>query len=229
MYKIIWKRIIDFFCSFAGLIIFLPLFLCVTVLVWIKLGRPVIFKQPRPGYKEKLFYLYKFRTMTNGKDKQGRLLPDSMRLTRFGKALRASSLDELPELLNILKGEMSIVGPRPLLVRDMMFMTKEQRRRHNVRPGLTGLAQVNGRNAISWEQKLALDLEYLDQQSFLTDIGILFKTIEKVIKREDISEDGMETSQDLGDYLLSSNKINFSTYRALNEKAEKTINEEMQQ
>jgi lipopolysaccharide/colanic/teichoic acid biosynthesis glycosyltransferase len=228
MYKIIGKRIVDFLCSFIGLIILFPVFLVIAVLVRIKLGSPIIFKQPRPGYREKLFYLYKFRTMTDERDTQGKLLPDDKRLTKFGKALRATSLDELPELLNIMKGEMSVVGPRPLLVKDMMFMTQEQRRRHTVRPGLTGLAQINGRNAISWEQKLALDLEYIDAQSFFIDIKLLFKTIVKVIKREGISEEGMETAQDLGDFLLRNNKVDISIYSECNKKAEKIIKEEMQ-
>lgn len=229
MYIIIGKRIADFLCSFVGLIILLPVFLVIAVLVRIKLGSPIIFKQLRPGYKEKLFYVYKFRTMTDERDKQGKLLPDDMRLIKFGKALRATSLDEIPELLNIIKGEMSFVGPRPLLVSDMLFMTQKQRSRHNVRPGLTGLAQINGRNAISWEQKLALDLEYIDNQSFFNDIKILFKTVGKVIKREGISEEGMETAQDLGDYLLHNNKVDLSIYNEFNKKAEKIINEETQQ
>jgi len=162
-------------------------------------------------------------------DEKGKLLPDGMRLTRFGKSLRASSLDELPELFNILKGDMSIIGPRPLLLKDMMFMTQNQRKRHTVRPGLTGLAQVNGRNAITWEMKLDLDLQYIQNISFLTDMRLLFITIGKVFNREGVSEEGMETAQDFGDYLLHSNKVNLTTYNALNRKAEKIINEETQQ
>lgn len=225
MYRLVVKRVIDFICSLIGLILLSPLFLVIAFLVRIKLGSPVIFKQPRPGYKESLFYLFKFRTMTDEKDEQGKLLPDSMRLTKFGKALRASSLDELPELVNILKGEMSIVGPRPFLVRDMVFMSPKQRRRHEVYPGLTGLAQINGRNSISWEHKLTFDLQYVDNISFFVDLKILFTTIFKVFQREGISEEGMDTAQDLCDYLLRNGKVDLPTYQTLNIKAEKIIQE----
>lgn len=157
--------------------------------------------------------------MTNERDQDGNLLPDEVRLTEFGKTLRATSLDELPELFNILKGDMSVVGPRPQLVRDMVFMTQRQRKRHSVLPGLTGLAQVNGRNNISWEEKLKWDLQYVNHVSFRADILIIIKTIQKVIQKEDISMEGMETAEDLGDYLLRSGKINLSVY-------EKKIQEE---
>ena len=205
--------------SAAGIIVLSPVMLVTAFLVRIKLGSPVIFKQKRPGKNEKIFEMYKFRSMTNERDQDGNLLPDEGRLTEFGKTLRATSLDELPELFNILKGDMSVVGPRPQLVRDMVFMTQRQRKRHSVLPGLTGLAQVNGRNNISWEEKLKWDLQYVNHVSFRADILIIIKTIQKVIQKEDISMEGMETAEDLGDYLLRSGKINLSVY-------EKKIQEE---
>ena len=205
--------------SAAGIIVLSPVMLVTAFLVRIKLGSPVIFKQKRPGKNEKIFEMYKFRSMTNERDQDGNLLPDEVRLTEFGKTLRATSLDELPELFNILKGDMSVVGPRPQLVRDMVFMTQRQRKRHSVLPGLTGLAQVNGRNNISWEEKLKWDLQYVNHVSFRADILIIIKTIQKVIQKEDISMEGLETAEDLGDYLLRSGKINLSVY-------EKKIQEE---
>ena len=156
------KRILDFTLSLIALICLSPILLITAILVRAKLGSPIIFKQQRPGKDEKIFTLYKFRTMTDEKDENGNFLPDSERLTKFGKILRSTSLDELPELINILKGDMSIVGPRPQLIRDMLFMTDEQRKRHTVRQGLTGLAQVNGRNNITWEEKINYDLEYIE-------------------------------------------------------------------
>ena len=181
------KRPQDFLCSLAGLIILSPVMLVTAVLVRIKLGSPVIFKQERPGLHGKVFMLYKFRSMTDERDAEGNLLPSNQRLTRFGKKLRSTSLDELPELLNILKGDMSIVGPRPLLVRYLPLYNEHQARRHEVRPGFTGLAQVNGRNAISWEEKFDWDVEYVDHISFLGDWKIIFKTVGTVLKREGIS------------------------------------------
>ena len=188
----------------------------VAILVRVKLGSPVLFKQPRPGKDEKIFNLYKFRTMTDERDAEGNLLPDDVRLTQFGKALRATSLDELPEVFNIIKGEMAIIGPRPQLVRDMVFMTPEQRHRHDVRPGLSGLAQVNGRNTIAWDDKLAYDLKYIEQITFLGDIAIFFKTIAKAfVKQEGITEDGMATAADYGDYLLAEGRVTPAKYDAL--------------
>ena len=173
----------------------------------------MLFKQPRPGKDEKIFNLYKFRTMTDERDAEGNLLPDDVRLTKFGKALRATSLDELPEVFNIIKGEMAIIGPRPQLVRDMVFMTPEQRRRHDVRPGLSGLAQVNGRNAIAWDDKLAFDLKYIEQVTFPGDIAIFFKTIAKAfVKQEGITENGMATAADYGDYLLAEGRVTREEY-----------------
>lgn len=184
-----------------------------AILVRVKLGSPVLFKQPRPGKDEKIFKLYKFRTMTDECDENGNLLPDEVRLTRFGKALRATSLDELPEVLNIVRGEMAIIGPRPQLVRDMVFMTREQRRRHWVRPGLSGLAQVNGRNAIAWDEKLAYDLEYIDRITFTGDAVIFLKTIGNAfVKQEGITEDGMATAADYGDYLLAEGRVTREEY-----------------
>ena len=193
------KRILDVLLSGCALIVLSPVLLIVAVLVRIRLGSPVIFCQPRPGKDEKIFKMYKFRSMTDARDENGELLPDEIRLTKFGRTLRSTSLDELPELWNIFKGDMSIVGPRPQLVRDMVFMTPEQRLRHTVMPGLTGLAQVSGRNAISWEDKLATDLRYIRRITFLGDVKIVLLTVKKVFCREDISADGMDTAEDLGD------------------------------
>ena len=189
--------------------------LIVAVLVRTKLGSPVIFCQERPGKDEKIFKMYKFRSMTDARDENGELLPDEVRLTKFGRALRSTSLDELPELWNIFKGDMSIVGPRPQLVRDMVFMTPEQRLRHTVMPGLTGLAQVSGRNAISWEDKLATDLRYIRRITFLGDVKIVLLTVKKVFCREDISADGMDTAEDLGDYLLRTAQVSEEAYQEL--------------
>ncbi len=213
MYAKYIKRILDFVLSLVALIVLSPVLLIVAILVRVKLGSPVIFKQQRPGKNEKIFTLYKFRTMTDKKDKNGNLLPDSERLTKFGKFLRSTSLDELPELVNILKGDMAIVGPRPQLIKDMVFMTQEQRKRHLVRQGLTGLAQVNGRNNITWEEKLDYDLKYIDNITFVGDIKIVLKTVVKVFNKEDIATDGMETAEDLGDYLLRTNKITEEVYK----------------
>lgn len=193
MYVKYIKRFLDIFCSIIALIILSPAFFIITVLVKIKLGSPVIFRQSRPGKNEKIFRLYKFRTMTNQKDEKGNLLPDSKRLTKFGKFLRSTSLDELPELLNILKGDMSIVGPRPLLVEYLPLYSKKQKHRHDVRPGLTGLAQISGRNAITWEEKFEKDIEYVNNISFINDLKIVISTISKVFKREGISQEGNVT------------------------------------
>jgi undecaprenyl phosphate N,N'-diacetylbacillosamine 1-phosphate transferase len=187
IYSRYFKRPMDFVLSLLAIIVLSPALLIIAVLVRIKLGSPVIFKQKRPGLNEKIFTLYKFRTMTDERDENGELLPDAMRLTKFGRLLRSTSLDELPELFNILKGDMSIVGPRPLLVEYLPLYNEHQKRRHCVRPGLTGLAQVNGRNAITWEEKFDLDIEYVDNVSFLVDIKVIIKTFIKVFKREGIN------------------------------------------
>ena len=213
MYAKYIKRILDFVLSLVALIVLSPVLLIVAILVRVKLGSPIIFKQQRPGKNEKIFTLYKFRTMTDKKDENGNLLPDSERLTKFGKFLRSTSLDELPELVNILKGDMAIVGPRPQLIKDMLFMTTEQRKRHMVRQGLTGLAQINGRNNITWEEKLNYDLKYIDNITFIGDINIILKTVIKVFNKEDIATEGMDTAEDLGDYLLRTNKITEEEYK----------------
>lgn len=212
MYPKYIKRLLDFCLSLVGFIVLLPVYFMIAILVRIKLGSPVIFRQERPGKNGKIFTLYKFRTMTNARNEKGEILSDEERLTKLGKFLRNTSLDELPELLNILKGDMSIVGPRPQLIRDMVFMNEEQNKRHLVRQGLTGLAQVNGRNAISWEDKFKYDLEYVQNINFWRDVKIFFLTIKKVFAKEDISAEGMETAEDFGDYLLRTNQITKEEY-----------------
>ena len=195
IYRRFLKRPLDFILSLMAIIVLSPILLIVGVLVRFKLGSPVLFKQKRPGLKEKIFTMYKFRTMTDEKDENGELLPDSVRLTKFGRMLRSTSLDEFPELFNILKGDMSIVGPRPLLIQYLELYNDHQKRRHEVRPGLSGHAQVNGRNAISWEDKFNLDVEYVDNVSFIGDWKIIFLTIKKVFIKEGISQEGQETVQ----------------------------------
>ena len=196
MYKKYIKRLLDIILSLIAIIVLSPVFIIVAILVKIKLGSPVIFTQKRPGLNEKIFKMYKFRSMTDQKDENGNLLPDEVRLTSFGKKLRSTSLDELPELFNILKGDMSIVGPRPLLVKYLPLYNKHQARRHEVRPGFTGLAQVNGRNAISWIQKFDLDVQYVDEVSFLKDLQIVLKTISVVLKKEGINSNISATMEE---------------------------------
>ena len=196
MYRKYIKRLLDFILSLIAIIILSPILLIVAILVRIKLGSPVIFKQKRPGLHERIFTLYKFRTMTDQKDEQGNLLPDEIRLTKFGKLLRSTSLDELPELFNILKGDMSVVGPRPLLVRYLPLYNEHQKHRHDVRPGFTGWAQCNGRNAISWEEKFDLDVYYIRHVSFLLDLKVIFKTIKIVLFREGISSNTSVTMEE---------------------------------
>ena len=203
MYEHFFKRLIDFILSLIALIVLSPILLIVAILVRTKLGSPVIFKQERPGLNEKIFTLYKFRTMTDAKDEQGNLLPDEIRLTKFGKLLRSTSLDELPELFNILKGDMAIVGPRPLLVRYLQLYNEHQKHRHDVRPGFTGWAQCNGRNAISWEEKFDLDVYYTKHVSLLLDIKIILKTVKVVLFREGISS---ETSVTMEEFRGSNNE-----------------------
>ncbi len=195
IYRRILKRPMDFILSLMAIIVLSPVLILLGVLVRVKLGSPVLFKQKRPGLNEKIFTMYKFRTMTDEKDENGELLPDSIRLTRFGKMLRSTSLDELPELFNILKGDMSIVGPRPLLIQYLDLYNDHQKRRHEVRPGLSGHAQVNGRNAISWEDKFNLDVEYVDNVSFIGDWKIILLTIKKVFVKEGISSDTSVTME----------------------------------
>lgn len=195
MYRNGIKRILDFILSLIAIIVLSPVMLVVAVLVRVKLGSPVLFKQQRPGKDEKIFRMYKFRTMTDEKDAEGRLLPDEKRLTRFGKMLRSTSLDELPELFNILKGDMSIVGPRPLLVAYLPLYNERQKHRHDVRPGFTGLAQVNGRNSITWEEKFEWDVRYVEHVTFLEDCRIILKTVKVVLAREGISSDTSATME----------------------------------
>ena len=229
------KRAIDVACATGAIVVFSPLYLGVALLVRTKLGSPVLFTQDRPGLigpdgKETVFKMYKFRSMTDEKDEKGELLPDEVRLTKFGKWLRNSSLDELPEAFNILNGTMSVIGPRPQLVRDMVFMTPEQRMRHTAKPGLSGLAQVNGRNAISWEDKIDWDLKYIENVSFLEDAKIIFETVKKAfIKQEGITQDDMATAEDLGDYLLRTEKVNKSDYEEKQHIAKKILSGEEKQ
>lgn len=214
------KRAMDFFLSFCAIVVLSPIMIILTVVGAIAMKGNPFFTQLRPGKNEKIFNLIKFRTMTCEKDKNGNLLPDDKRLTKYGKFLRSTSLDELPELFNILIGDMSVIGPRPQLVRDMVFMTERQRMRHKVRPGLSGLAQISGRNAINWENKLEYDTEYIQNITFLGDWKIIFLTVLKVFKREDISADGMETAEDFGDYLLETGQISEEFYKEGQEKSQ---------
>ena len=219
------KRAIDVTCATGAIVVFSPIYLGVAVLVRTKLGSPVLFTQDRPGLvgpdgKETVFKMYKFRSMTDERDENGDLLPDEVRLTKFGKWLRNTSLDELPEAFNILNGTMSVIGPRPQLVRDMVFMSKEQRMRHTAKPGLSGLAQVNGRNAISWEDKMNWDLKYIKKVTFKDDLKIILDTVKKAfIKQEGITQDDMATAEDLGDYLLRTEKVNQAEYECQQRKA----------
>lgn len=213
IYEAYFKRPFDFICGMLALIVFWSLYLVIALMVRIKLGSPVLFTQERPGLDEKIFKLYKFRTMTDERDENGKLLPDEVRLTKFGRWLRSTSLDELPEAFNIINGDMSVVGPRPQLVRDMVFMTEKQRRRHTVRPGLSGLAQVNGRNDIDWEEKLEWDLKYIDEITFFGDIKIILQTVQKAfVKQEGITEGDMPTAEDYGDYLLRRGRVDKMKY-----------------
>lgn len=185
-YEKYFKRPIDFCCGLAAVLVFWWLYLLLAILVRVKLGSPVLFTQDRPGKDGRIFKLYKFRSMTDARDENGNLLPDDVRLTRFGRLLRSTSLDELPEAFNIIKGDMSVIGPRPLLVEYLPYYTEEERHRHDVRPGLSGLAQVNGRNSISWDQKLAYDCEYVETITFVGDLKLIAQTVLKAIKRSDI-------------------------------------------
>lgn len=223
MYKGFIKRFADFLISLCAILVLWPFLLIFAIIGAVAMKGNPFFLQKRPGLNEKVFSLIKFRTMTCEKDKEGKLLPDDKRLTAYGKFLRSTSIDELPELFNILVGDMSLIGPRPQLVRDMVFMSENQRRRHSVRPGLSGLAQVNGRNAIAWESKLNYDLEYIENISFWGDVKIFFKTIKKVFAREDISEEGKATAEDFGDYLLRTGAVTREKYDELMLKAQKIL------
>lgn len=231
MYAKFLKRPLDFLLSLMALLVLSPIFLILIVVGAIAMRGNPFFTQKRPGKiakktgKEKIFKLIKFRTMSNKRDHDGKLLPDHVRLNKYGRFLRSTSLDELPELLNILKGDMSIVGPRPQLVRDMTFMTAEQRRRHSIRPGLTGLAQVNGRNNISWEQKFEYDLQYIDNGvTLFGDIKLLFSTVGKVLKRSDTVREGTASDLDFGDWLMQEGKVDQNTYDLKQEEAKELLN-----
>ena len=218
MYAKCFKRVIDFLHSLMAICVLSPVLLILIVVTAIAMKGNPFFTQLRPGRidkktgKEKIFRMIKFRTMTNEKDENGNLLPDEVRLNKFGKILRSTSLDELPELFNILKGDMAIIGPRPQLVRDMGFMTPEERTRHSGRPGHSGLAQCNGRNNMTWEKKFEYDLHYIEHISFWGDIKIIFKTVAKVFARDGINEEGMATAMDLGDYLLQKGSLTKEEY-----------------
>ncbi len=221
------KRLLDIICSLLFIIVFCWLYAIFAVIVRVKMGSPVLFKQPRPGIikngKETIFDMYKFRSMTDKRDENGELLPDADRLPAFGRLLRSTSLDELPEVFCILKGEMSVIGPRPQLVRDMVFMSDEQRMRHTAKPGLTGLAQVRGRNAVTWEEKLDWDLKYIEKVSFLGDVKILLETVAVVFKRSGITDGENATALDYGDALLKSGKVSKEKYNALQAQARNLI------
>lgn len=224
------KRLLDIVCALLALVVFSWLYILIAILVRIKLGKPVLFKQPRPGMidpktgKERIFDMYKFRTMTDERDENGQLLPDEIRLTSFGKMLRATSLDELPEALSILGGDMSVIGPRPWLVRDMVFMNDKQRMRHTAKPGLSGLAQVMGRNAITWEDKIEWDLKYIEDVSFFEDLKIVGLTVKKVFGRSE-SSDELDVTYDFGDALLKAGTITEDYYNQKQLEARKILEE----
>lgn len=202
IYRRFLKRPMDFILSLMAIIVLSPVLIIVGVFVRVKLGSPVLFKQKRPGLNEKIFTMYKFRTMTDEKDENGELLPDSVRLTKFGRMLRSTSLDELPELINILKGDMSIVGPRPLAVQYLPYYSETERMRHLIRPGLSGLAQINGRNTATWEDRFNYDVKYVNEITFLGDLKIIFQTVLKAIQRSDIGERGVNAPMDLDKYRM---------------------------
>ncbi len=229
IYENYLKRVMDFILSLIAIIIFSPLLVILSLIGLITMKGNPFFSQSRPGKidkktgNEKIFKLIKFRTMSNEKDKDGNLLPDNVRLNSYGKFLRSTSLDELPSLINILNGDLSIVGPRPQLVRDMVFMNPVQRERHSVRPGLTGLAQVNGRNNITWEQKFEYDLIYIKDISFINDIKIILQTIGKVLKRSDVVREGTVSDMDFGDWLLQKNEVTYEEYNNKQKEAKKLL------
>lgn len=219
MYQKYFKRLFDIVSSGCALILLSPILLYTAYLVKTRLGSPVLFTQIRPGKDGELFKMYKFRSMTDERDENGNLLPDDVRLTEFGKKLRSSSLDELPELINIFMGDMSVVGPRPQLVRDMVFFSEDEMKRQSVYPGLTGLAQISGRNNIIWKDKFKYDLQYVKKITFLEDMRIIYRTVFKVANQDDINTEGMETAEDLGDYLLRTGKVTKETYDKKQEEA----------
>ena len=226
------KRVVDVICAASAIVVFSPVYLVVALLVKIKLGSPILFTQDRPGLvnkdgKESIFKMYKFRTMTDERDENGELLPDDVRLTKFGAWLRNTSLDELPEAFNILNGTMSVIGPRPQLVRDMVFMTPEQRQRHTAKPGLSGLAQTRGRNAISWDEKLSIDLEYIKNVTFLDDVKIVVDTVKQVFFKQKGIEgsdmDEVEITEDFGNYLLKAGRVSQEEYEKKQKEAKELL------
>ena len=230
MYEKFFKRVLDIALSLLALIVLFPVLVVLTVVGAVAMKGNPFFTQLRPGRidpktgKEKIFRLIKFRTMSNAKDKNGKLLPDKQRLNGYGWFLRSSSLDELPELINILKGDMSIIGPRPQLVRDMVFMTEEQRRRHKVRPGLSGLAQVNGRNHISWEEKFEYDLKYIEHITLFTDVMLILKTFLTLFKKTENVNEGMSGNMDFGDWLVLNGSVDEETYEKKQQEAKELMN-----
>ena len=231
MYAGFWKRILDVLMSGIALLLLSPLLVLLALLGAVMMKGNPFFLQWRPGKKDRngkevIFRIIKLRTMTNERDKEGNLLPDSERLTPFGRFIRTTSMDELYQLVNVLKGDMSLIGPRPQLVRDMVFMTEKERKRHDVRPGISGLAQIRGRNALSWEGRLAADIEYVENISFMEDVRIIRETIGKVLKRENTSTEGMDTSEDYGDYLLRIGKISEAYYREKQQEAIELLNQQ---
>lgn len=225
MYKLLGKRLLDILFSAAGLVLLSPVMMVVAIMIAVRLGRPVIFAQIRPGKDGQLFKLYKFRTMADLRDTQGNLLPDDMRMTNFGRKLRGTSLDELPELFNILRGDMSLVGPRPFLVTDIVFYTEREMFRKSVLPGLTGLAQISGRNNITWEQKFAYDFEYIRHIRLWEDMRIMYRTFFKVAEQSDIATDGMETAERYGIWLMKQGKLTAQEYEMGLLKAKRMIEE----
>lgn len=220
-----FKRVCDIICALAVFLFLWPLYLVIAILVKTKLGSPIYFKQVRPGKDGKLFTMYKFRSMSNAKDKNGNLLPDGERLTKFGKWLRKTSLDEMPEAINILKGDMSVIGPRPLLVKDFVFFDDDVMKRQSVKPGLSGLAQVNGRNNITWKDKFKLDLAYIQKINFWKDVAIVFSSFFKAfVKKDNIDREGFDTDEDYGDYLLRTGQISNKEYEQKILKAKELLN-----
>ena len=230
MYAGFWKRILDILLSSIALLLLSPLLLLLAVLDAVMMKGNPFFFQWRPGKKDKngkevIFRIIKLRTMTNERDNEGKLLPDSERLTPFGRFIRTTSMDELYQLINVLKGDMSLIGPRPQLVRDMVFMTEQERKRHDVRPGISGLAQIRGRNALSWERRLAADIEYVENISLMEDVRIIWETVGKVLKRENTSTEGMDTSEDYGDYLLRIGRIDEQYFQEKQSEAIKLLSQ----
>lgn len=220
-----FKRVCDIICALAVFLFLWPLYLVIAILVKTKLGSPIYFKQVRPGKDGKLFTMYKFRSMSNAKDKNGNLLPDGERLTKFGKWLRKTSLDEMPEAINILKGDMSVIGPRPLLVKDLVFFDDDVMKRQSVKPGLSGLAQVNGRNNITWKDKFKLDLAYIQKINLWKDVAIVFSSFFKAfVKKDNIDREGFDTDEDYGDYLLRTGQISNKEYEQKILKAKELLN-----